>query len=1221
MANTNYGEGLRRLRWQFHLTQQELAEKLNVTAQTVSKWENGINQMDIATVQQVCKLFRISVDEFLNMATEESGNVQESAVQPVMAQATEKDACTQTSGGLSEKVSAFKERGDFPYVILSAVLAVVLAVLIIVTAVIAAPKKLSGDTIYEKVNPSVFFIEVEPGESGDSKKGGSGFFIDGRGTAVTNFHVIEGGVAATVTLYNGEKYAVKEVVGVDIDRDLAIIEVDVARSRAVTLSTKLPKTGEAVYAIGYPESFTLGVTDSTLTDGIISKSTYTIEGYDFIQTNADITHGNSGGVLVNERGQVVGITTGQIDLGDVSYMNLAIPSSAMKDVKRDISLPLKQFKEEYHPIEIKFMDGDETYLTQNIFVGQTVTPPDGNKREGYEFGGWYMDPDLKTPFDTKKAFTNDGAVYGKWTPHTYTIVFEATDAEGGMSAIGMKYGETRSLPVNGFTKRGFGLDYWDGGAYGSFSDGQEVRNITAKDGETVTLKAVWKPLVTQLIFDGNGAENGETNSVELVFGQSAHLPQNGFTKKGYNFVGWELGGRRYRAGEEVRNLTESANKLTFRAAWAPITYTVRFVDKGGFERTKTFTYGAAHVLSGDLFTPTYGFQLTGWKSEEGRVYPVGSDAGDLTEKQGDTVTLTAVYSPVTYTVEFDTKGGSPIAVQTIAYGDDFFIYPEREPTGYHLQAWSVTLNGKDVYCGINLGNLTGEQGLHFKAVAEYLPISYRVEFYYEKYGRFYKSIDVDYDEDIEMPTLTETLWEGYEFDYWEFGDQRFAAGQKVRNLTTKQYLYSGEELEIYAQWKPIQYTISFDANGGVGSMPAMTCFYGIENLTLPLNTFTRDGYFFAGWKCGDDLFEDGASVVNYSTVAAQFTFVAQWERAFSEGNGSEQSPYLIGSYEELAVLYKAVRHLKGADSARYRLTADIDCAGGALLPVGDNEVPFAGVFDGANHIVKNAVFKPQGAYCGLFGFVCGGTLKNFGVMNYQISELGKSGYIAPVAGIYLSETPVENVFADGEIRFEYVDRSFYLGGFVGELRANAKNCYSRGAIDITLVHKEDTYLDSKIGGFAGASYSGYYSLEGVEIRADAKFTNCYANMNIKVASTGRQSGTYGVRFYAGGFIGEANRCTVENSFAVSDLHLTGDGFDFVGKFAGNTYIQEGNLYGCSESVLECDNQNVEACTAEYLKTELFDIAWLKENLMFDDNVWASSDGGAPVLKAFLGGAV
>ena len=102
-------------------------------------------------------------------------------------------------------------------------------------------------------------------------------FLKSCGTIVTNYHVIQDGTDGKVTLANGEEYDIINVVGANEDNDIAIIQIDKKGTSAVSLgNSNHIAVGDVVYAIGYPNSFELGKQDSTLTEGIISKTSYNI---------------------------------------------------------------------------------------------------------------------------------------------------------------------------------------------------------------------------------------------------------------------------------------------------------------------------------------------------------------------------------------------------------------------------------------------------------------------------------------------------------------------------------------------------------------------------------------------------------------------------------------------------------------------------------------------------------------------------------------------------------------------------------------------------------------------------------------------------------------------------------------------------------------------------------------------------------------------------------
>ena len=167
---------------------------------------------------------------------------------------------------------------------------------------------------------------------------GSGVIISSDGYIVTNAHVIEGAEAVKVVLYNEEEYEA-EVIGSDIQTDIAVLKIDAENLVEVELgdSSQL-EIGETVYALGNPGGLSL---QSSFTDGMISgldrvinvESSYYMS---VIQTSAAINPGNSGGALINEYGQVVGITSAKIISTDYEGIGFAIPTETAKPLIEDI---------------------------------------------------------------------------------------------------------------------------------------------------------------------------------------------------------------------------------------------------------------------------------------------------------------------------------------------------------------------------------------------------------------------------------------------------------------------------------------------------------------------------------------------------------------------------------------------------------------------------------------------------------------------------------------------------------------------------------------------------------------------------------------------------------------------------------------------------------------------------------------------------------------------
>lgn len=167
---------------------------------------------------------------------------------------------------------------------------------------------------------------------------GSGVIIDSEGYIVTNHHVIEGADKITVLIPGKGRYDA-EVVGEDILTDLALLKIDESGLIEMALGdSSQARVGGTVIAIGNP----LGYFQQTVTAGIISALDRQVRfpgsgyAYTFIQTDALVNPGNSGGPLVNLQGEIIGINTAKISLMGVEGIGLAIPSNTVKRVVDDL---------------------------------------------------------------------------------------------------------------------------------------------------------------------------------------------------------------------------------------------------------------------------------------------------------------------------------------------------------------------------------------------------------------------------------------------------------------------------------------------------------------------------------------------------------------------------------------------------------------------------------------------------------------------------------------------------------------------------------------------------------------------------------------------------------------------------------------------------------------------------------------------------------------------
>ncbi len=182
---------------------------------------------------------------------------------------------------------------------------------------------------------------VVSNQAGEELSLGSGFFVSADGEIITNYHVIEGAHSAIAKLANGSFFSVEGVLAADADRDLVLLKVG---GRAHPFLNLAPisglQVGDHVVAIGSPLGF-----QGTVSDGIVSALRSETSSKNWIQTTAPVSHGNSGGPLLDMEGNVVGVITWGVDLQQGQNLNFAIPSDEVRSLLSRAAelIPLDRF--------------------------------------------------------------------------------------------------------------------------------------------------------------------------------------------------------------------------------------------------------------------------------------------------------------------------------------------------------------------------------------------------------------------------------------------------------------------------------------------------------------------------------------------------------------------------------------------------------------------------------------------------------------------------------------------------------------------------------------------------------------------------------------------------------------------------------------------------------------------------------------------------------------
>lgn len=202
------------------------------------------------------------------------------------------------------------------------------------------------EDVIERVEKSVIRIEVD-GAKGASL--GSGFVVDNRGTIVTNCHVLAGARRAVAFFPNGRQAEIVGTMLIDETRDIVVGKISVTDAPPIEIATGLPRKGERVVALGAP----LGLAFSA-TNGIVSAIRTAEEmrsdvnkseiGGTWIQVDAPLSPGNSGGPLINSSGKLVGMSTLASGGGRAQNLNFGISANdvrnAIKYAEGVVAIPL-----------------------------------------------------------------------------------------------------------------------------------------------------------------------------------------------------------------------------------------------------------------------------------------------------------------------------------------------------------------------------------------------------------------------------------------------------------------------------------------------------------------------------------------------------------------------------------------------------------------------------------------------------------------------------------------------------------------------------------------------------------------------------------------------------------------------------------------------------------------------------------------------------------------
>src|SRR5690554_1073715 len=324
-----------------------------------------------------------------------------------------------------------------------------------------------------------YFYGYKGGQMQEQIGTGSGVIISEDGYIVTNNHVIKGATQIEITLNDNRSYPAK-LIGTDSKMDIALLKIDPNEKLPYTVfaDSDAIKVGEWVLAVGNPYNLT-----STVTAGIVSakaRNLSTTGIQSFIQTDAAVNPGNSGGALVNSNGELIGINT-MISSTTGSYVgySFAVPSNMVRKIVTDIMEfgKVQQAILGVQGFELNSQISEE----QNIKISKGFFVNDITKNSGAEKGG-LKKGDVITSVDGKIIgnFLDLNSIISTKRPNDLVHVEFVRNNKKMDANIQLSTREIAQIQYNGFEieelsasqKKSLGIDY---GVYI-----KEVNNVTFK---------------------------------------------------------------------------------------------------------------------------------------------------------------------------------------------------------------------------------------------------------------------------------------------------------------------------------------------------------------------------------------------------------------------------------------------------------------------------------------------------------------------------------------------------------------------------------------------------------------------------------------------------------------------------------------------------------------------------------------------------------------------
>ena len=499
--------------------------------------------------------------------------------------------------------------------------------------------------------------------------------------------------------------------------------------------------------------------------------------------------------------------------------------------------------------------------TYDITYGEiTIHDP---TRNGYDFKGFYWNEDCSGEKVTSIAegTTGDIDLYPSWEVATYTITWHDNGANYNPNAHKVSYNIfSETYQILDAQKNGYTFIGW----YDAEFNGNLVTEITtgttgdldfyarySANEYNIILHYSEDTVVNEVVKPNNRTKYKPTDALIIIWNPSC---------EGYEFAGWISAEN----DTPVKNMTipsGSYGDKEFTAVWKPNSYTITYNLDGGTnhpENRDEYTYVTETF---EIKAPTrVGYKFEGWQMlDDEELHQI------VTVEQysmGD-IELTAMWTPVTYTITYNLDGGTnnPANRSEYQYEDDTFVIEAPTKLGYKFEGWQM-LDDEGLYTTVTVEHhSTG----NIELTANWTLIKYTITYNLDG-GTNHPDNPFEYtyeDEyDIKAPTK-----EGYQFSGWKMsGDDELH-----QNITIEKH--STGDIELTAEWTPVKYRITYYLNGGRNN-PNNPSEYTYETRTFDIKAPTKQGYLFEGWRVENGSLQYIVTISTHSMGNRELT--AEW---------------------------------------------------------------------------------------------------------------------------------------------------------------------------------------------------------------------------------------------------------------------------------------------------------------------------------------------------------